>query len=116
MASPRKPIRRPDLCADCALERDRAAPVPDPAATVLPRLARGHVPVLRAVLAAPGITAPELGERLYQAASASRRGFIARLELDALSRLRLVEHDAGHPRRWSPALFAAEALRLAETP
>lgn len=79
---------------------------------LLPALHPWHVPVLRLVVQRPGISAGEIGRALYgRLGTRGRGGEVARYELKELRRMRLVATDGAG---WSPALFAAEALRLAE--
>lgn len=66
--------------------------------------------VLRLVLEEPGISTAQLGERYYPAGPRSQRGQVALHELLVLERGNLVQRCRG---RWSPALMAAEVLRIA---
>jgi hypothetical protein len=82
----------------------------------IPTLRRWHVPVLRAVVARPGITAAEVGRMYWRTSkSAMRREWIAVHELLELQAMGLVQRDAIPGGRWSPALFAGEALAAAES-
>ena len=73
----------------------------------IPPLRRWHVPVLRAVVAEPGVTSGAIGARFYRIVQPSRRLAAAQRTLRELERLHLVQRDGW---RWSPALFAVEAL------
>jgi hypothetical protein len=73
----------------------------------IPTLRRWHVPVLRAVVAEPGVTSGTIAARFYRIVRRDRRLAAAERTLRELKRLRLVQQDGW---RWSPALFAAEAL------
>jgi hypothetical protein len=66
-----------------------------------------HKAVLRLVLANPGITAPEIGERLYAKLPSAVKPQVAWHELCELRRLGLVVCKQGSPLRWSPSLLAA---------
>ena len=73
----------------------------------LPTLRRWHVPVLRAVVAEPGVTSGAIGARFYRTVQPLRRLAAAQRTLRELERLHLVQRDGW---RWSPALFAGVAL------
>jgi hypothetical protein len=67
--------------------------------------------ILRLVIAAPGATAQEIGDRYYPRGSPYLRGQVATHELRILERACLVQR---HRHSWSPALMASEVLRRAE--
>jgi hypothetical protein len=77
---------------------------------LLPALHPWHVPVLRLVVQRPGISTSEIGRALYGKRDTDTD--VARHELQELRRMRLVASDGAG---WSPALFAAETLRQAES-
>jgi hypothetical protein len=74
----------------------------------VPRLYPWQRVILRLVIAMPGATAREIGERYYPAGNATLRQQAALHELRILERGNLVQRHRGC---WSPALLASEALR-----
>jgi hypothetical protein len=77
----------------------------------IPALRSWQAPVLRAVLREPGITTGTIGARFYHTSDRHLRLAAAVRTLRELERLHLVQGAGG---RWSPALFAGEALARAE--
>jgi Bacterial dnaA protein helix-turn-helix len=64
--------------------------------------------ILRLVIATPGMTTREIGDRYYPRGTPSERASAALHELRILDRAHLVQHGRG---RWSPGLLAAELVR-----
>lgn len=66
--------------------------------------------VLGLVIAQPGITTRQVGDRYYPSGNRTARDLVALHELRILARKNLVQYHRGC---WSPGLLAAEMLRRA---
>jgi hypothetical protein len=78
-----------------------------------PLLAPWQRTILRLVLAHPGATTQEIGDRYYPVGNPSEREKVANHELRILDRAALVQRHRG---TWSPCLMTAEVLRRASAP